>query len=85
MAGDFTDYRAIWSRVLEEPQVFESQEAAIEAAHALARQSLGAVVHVLKLESIGTISYDDRPKLTGSLDPLRPVAGFLNPLRSGKP
>jgi hypothetical protein len=51
------------------PSLYENYQDAEVAAHELGRAHIGATVHVLKFESVGTVSYPATPRVTGSLNP----------------
>ena len=64
---NLNEFWAVWHDGMEWPQLFYSEAMARERTHMLAKQSIGATVHLLKFTSEGTACYPSSPMLTGAL------------------
>lgn len=70
MDKGYSGFWAVWMLGQEgPPSLYENALVAEGAAHQLAQVHLGSTVHVLKFESVGTVSYPATPRVTGSLNP----------------
>lgn len=58
------DFWAVWKPGADWPSRYASESSAKAAAVNMARQNIGITVHLMRVQSVGTVTYPDLPDPT---------------------
>lgn len=64
---DEKSFWAVWAPGQDWPNLYSSEINARQAAHTKAKSNVGAVVHLMRLTSVGEVEYPAKPRLSGDL------------------
>lgn len=67
MAREVTDFWAVWKEGFEWPQLFSHEGMARNKAEQIAKENVGQTVHLMRINSVGTVEYPTEARRSGLL------------------